>query len=100
MKSAPALAKYREKYRNLALDLAAEIAKIPQATDCSTELAVVQVFKGSKASTELLIDAFWLLDSSEYEFADWKQWHSKLRRTRNHPVHGPALFSAMRKELV
>lgn len=63
-----------------------------------TEEYVVRLFEALPVSPVRKCDAFWLLDNEPGRYgANYFGWHSLLRRTRNHPTHGKALFALFRK---
>ena len=69
--------------------------------DDDTEAAVVRIFADTRATPDDKGTAFWRLDEHPGKFPGYcypnsTGWHSKLRRTRNHPEHGPALFATFR----
>ena len=56
-----------------------------------TEADVVSLFAAHSESPVRKCDAFWVLDNDHR-----RGGHMLLRRTRNHPVHGVALFALFR----
>lgn len=65
------------------------------------EPAVVKVFAEAEGTPADKGDAFWLLDEKPGRFSGYAGdkntgWHARLRRTRNHPTHGPAMFATFR----
>ena len=63
--------------------------------ETAAEPDVVRVFAEFKAKPAAKCDAFWELDNKPGRFSgiSYLRWHSLLRRTRNHPVHGRAMFA-------
>lgn len=66
--------------------------------DDATEADVVGVFADFKATKTQKGNAFAELDERPGRFSgiSYSSWHSRLRRTRNHPVHGRELFALFR----
>lgn len=62
-----------------------------------SEADVVRLFAVQPISPVRKCDAFWLLDDKPGRYgANYFNWHSLLRRTRNHPIHGKELFALFR----
>lgn len=62
----------------------------------ATEADVVALFRSCTAKPGAKGDAFMKLDDSPRRWGEDQHWHGLLRRTRNHPVHGPELFATFR----
>lgn len=64
------------------------------------EPEVVRIFTEAGGSPQDKGDAFWQLDEKPGRFPGYGMrdtgWHARLRRTRNHPTHGPAMFATFR----
>jgi hypothetical protein len=83
--------------KDLTHQLLQQLKALEYAPEGGIEPAVVRVFAQAKATPSEKCDAFWRLDTSPGRYSyPYFDWHSKLRRTRNHPVHGPELFALFR----
>lgn len=83
------------RLRRLANEIRKEIAALP---DPFSEADVVRVFERVRATPQNKRDAFWLLDEKPGLFPDYigGRWHARLRRCRNDPTNGRALFALFR----
>lgn len=79
--------------RTLKLADAIHAHLVSLAASKAAEADVVAVFAAMKAPRAMRCDAFWALDNDPRRWGLDTSWHSLLRRTRNHPVHGPAMFA-------
>jgi len=86
---------FDRKIRKLAGEIAEAILGLDPNASCS---AVVDIWRARKEGVQLLSYAYADLDSTYTRFPGYTVWHPRLRSTRNHPEHGPALFAAIRKE--
>ena len=75
----------------------AQFALLAMAKASYTEADVVRLFSMLPISPVRRCDVFWQLDNSPGIYGgDYCTWHSLLRRTRNHPIHGKELFALFR----
>lgn len=86
---------FDRKIRKLAGEIAEAILGLDPNASCS---AVVDIWRARKEPYIVLSYVYEELDTryTRYPGSNW--WHPRLRSTRNHPEHGPALFAAIRKE--
>lgn len=87
--------KQQAKLRRLANEIRCAIQALPEPF---SEADVVRVFEQIRATPQEKGDAFWLLDEKPGLFPEYISggWHSRLRRCRNHPTHGRAMFALFR----
>lgn len=87
----------KTRTRNLADALQFALWALAKAK--GTEADVVALFRSHRVSPVRRAEAYDLLDSNPRLFGeDYSGWHSLLRRTRNHSVHGPELFATFRSK--
>ena len=86
---------FDRKIRKSAGGIAEAILGLDSDASCS---AVVDIWRARKEPSDLLSYVYDELNIryTRYPGSNW--WHPRLRSTRNHPEHGPALFAAIRKE--
>ena len=86
---------FDRKIRKSAGEIAEAILGLDPNASCSE---VVAIWRARKEPADLLSYLYEELDNryTRYPGSNW--WHPRLRSTRNHPEHGPALFAAIRKE--
>lgn len=91
---APSRLAEQRAIRNWASEIQTELALLPRENFLE---GVVKVFKDCRAKPDMKCAAFWLLDEQPgYYGGDYFNWHSKLRSTRNHPVHAVELFATFK----
>lgn len=86
---------FDRKVRRIAREIAESITALPTTW---TAADVVAIWRARTESLQLLSYAYVDLDATYIRFPGYTVWHPRLRSTRNHPEHGPALFAAIRKE--
>ena len=80
--------------RGLAYKIRDEIAALPD--EPSSPAKVPAIFAAAAGARDDKYDAFVMLDEKPGGFgASYFYWHSILRRCRNNPVYGRALFDAI-----
>jgi uncharacterized phage protein gp47/JayE len=97
MRMTPSQRAYETKLDALCRELVLCLQALPADADSS---AVVTLLTAVPHNTEtrrrMLADAFQTLDEKPHWFGNGmhcQNWHAALRRTRNSPVHGPAMFA-------
>jgi hypothetical protein len=89
-----AATRYRNRMTKLTWDMYELLAALPPEAG---EADVVKVFADFKAKPDEKGESFRELDERPGRFgANYWTWHSRLRRCRNHPAHGPKLFATFR----
>lgn len=86
---------FDRKIRKSAGEIAEAILGLDSDASCS---AVVDIWRARKEPADLLSYVYEELDNRYRWYPLYMTWHPRLRSTRNHPEHGPALFAAIRKE--
>ncbi len=80
--------------RGLAYKIRDAIAALPD--EPSSPAKVPAIFAAAAGTAEQKFDAFSLLDEKPGGFSgNYFYWHSILRKCRNNPVYGRALFDAI-----
>jgi hypothetical protein len=71
----------------------AEINSQPDAHLSRNPRLIVDIFDNIPASKRVKADAYVIMDGEHKRFGPYTGWHAALRGCRNHPIHGPELFS-------
>lgn len=86
---------FERRVRKAAREISEAITALPKSW---TPADVVDIWKGRKDKAPLLEYVYMELDNRYRWYPLYMTWHPRLRSTRNHPEHGPAMFAAIRKE--